>query len=310
MILIASPHFARHVTPPGHPERVERAHVLDAVATTWQRRGGLALAPRPATDEELLRVHTPAHLERMAATAGQAVMLDADTFTSPDSYEVALLAAGAAVQAAEHAVAEREPAFALVRPPGHHAEADRAMGFCFFNNVAVTAAAMIARGLARVAIVDIDVHHGNGTQAMFYDDPRVLYVSTHQFPFYPGTGAAEEIGAGDGRGFTVNVPMEAGSTDADYALVHREVVAPVLDEFRPELVLVSAGFDAHERDPLASMRMSTPGYAAVISQLRDAATRHGALALVTEGGYELTALAACVEASISVLGGRLHGSRG
>ncbi len=165
--------------------------MLDAVATKWLQRGGCTLAPRPATDEELVRVHTQAHIDRMAATAGQAVMLDADTFTSPDSYDIALLAAGATVQAAEHAVAEREPAFALVRPPGHHAEADRAMGFCLFNNVAVAAAAMIARGLERVAIVDIDVHHGNGTQAMFYDDPRVLYISTHQFPFYPGTGAAD-----------------------------------------------------------------------------------------------------------------------
>ena len=183
----------------------------------------------------------------MAATSGNAVMLDADTFTSPDSYEVARLAAGATVQAAEWALDHGEPAFALVRPPGHHAEADRAMGFCFFNNVAVAAAAMIARGLERIAIVDIDVHHGNGTQAMFYEEPRVLYISTHQFPFYPGTGAADEIGIGKGRGFTVNVAMEAGSTDADYALVHRDVVVPVLDDFQPQIVLVSAGFDAHER---------------------------------------------------------------
>ena len=303
MILVSSRLFSRHVTPPGHPERVERAHVLDTVCSSWTLRGGAALAPRPATGEELARVHTQAHIDRMAATASQAVMLDADTFTCPDSYEVAVLAAGATLRAAEHAIAEREPAFALVRPPGHHAEAHRAMGFCLFNNVAVAAAAMIARGLERVAIVDIDVHHGNGTQAMFYDDPRVLYVSTHQFPFYPGTGAPEEIGAGEGRGFTVNAPMEAGSTDADYELVHRELIAPVLDEFRPELVLVSAGFDAHERDPLASMRMTTTGYASVISQMRDTANRHGALALVTEGGYELTALAACLEASIAVLDG-------
>ncbi len=225
-------------------------------------------------------------------------MLDPDTFTSPDSYDIARLAAGATIQAAVHAVTEREPAFALVRPPGHHAEPHRAMGFCLFNNVAVAAAAMLARGLERVAIVDIDVHHGNGTQAIFYEEPRVLYVSTHQFPFYPGTGAADEMGAGEGRGFTVNVPMEAGSTDADYALVHREVVGPVLEEFRPELMLVSAGYDAHERDPLASMRMTTQGYAETVGHLRDVAARHGALALVTEGGYELTALAACIDASM------------
>ena len=303
VLLVGSPLFARHVTPPGHPERVERAHVLDAVTQAWSARGGLTLAPRPAADDELLRVHTRSHIDRMAATAGQAVMLDPDTFTSPESYAIARLAAGAAVQAAEYAVAEREPAFALVRPPGHHAEPDRAMGFCLFNNVAVAAAAMLARGLERVAIVDIDVHHGNGTQAMFYEEPRVLYVSTHQFPFYPGTGAAGEIGEGDGRGFTVNVPMEAGSADADYELVHREIIGPVLDAFRPALVLVSAGYDAHQRDPLASMRMTTDGYGAVVGHLRDVAARHGALALVSEGGYDLPSLGACLEQSVAVLGG-------
>ncbi len=231
-------------------------------------------------------------------------MLDPDTFTSSESYTIARLAAGATVQAAEHAVTEREPAFALVRPPGHHAEPHRAMGFCLFNNVAVAAAAMLARGLERVAIVDIDVHHGNGTQAMFYEEPRVLYVSTHQFPFYPGTGAADEIGEGDGRGFTVNIPMEAGSTDADFGLVHRELIEPVLDEFQPELVLVSAGYDAHERDPLASMRMTTDGYAAIVGHLHGVAARHGALALVTEGGYDLPSLGACLERSLAVLSGR------
>ena len=194
MLLFSSTRFARHVTPPGHPERVERAHVLDAAAARFVQRGGRATEPRPATDEELARIHTRAHLDRIAATAGQSAMLDPDTFTSPDSYEVALLAAGATIQAAEHAVTTREPAFALVRPPGHHAEADRAMGFCLFNNVAVAAAAMLARGLERVAIVDIDVHHGNGTQAIFYDDPRVLYISTHQFPFYPGRARRTKSG--------------------------------------------------------------------------------------------------------------------
>ena len=234
--------------------------MLDGVANRWALRGGRTIVPTPATVGELQRVHTQGHLERMAATAGQSVMLDADTFTSPDSYDIARLAAGAAVQAADHAVTEREAAVALVRPPGHHAEPDRAMGFCLFNNVAVAAAAMRARGLERVAIVDIDVHHGNGTQAMFYDDPHVLYVSTHQYPFYPGTGAADEIGAGDGAGFTVNVPMEAGCVDDDYTLVYRTIVIPVLDQFAPQLILVSAGYDAHERDPLASMRVTTEGY--------------------------------------------------
>jgi acetoin utilization deacetylase AcuC-like enzyme len=303
MLLITTPRFEEHLTPPGHPERVERAHVFDAVASRWAENGGEIAAPRRATREELTRVHDGAYVERVEATAGQAVMLDADTFTSPDTFEVALLAAGAAVQASEYALAKKAPGFALVRPPGHHAEKSRAMGFCLFNNVAVAAAAAVAGGLQRVAVVDIDVHHGNGTQWMFYDDRRVLYVSTHQHPFYPGTGAADEVGIERGVGYTVNVPLEAGATDADYDLVYRDAVVPVLDAFAPELLLVSAGFDAHERDPLASMRVTTAGYARVVRQLKQVADRHGVIALVTEGGYELTALAECLEASFAVLAG-------
>ncbi|MBA2603157.1 MAG: histone deacetylase, partial [Acidobacteria bacterium] len=218
MLLISSPRFEEHVSPPGHPERMERAHVFNAAAARWLERGGRSTAPRPATREELERVHAAAYLDELEGTAGRAVQLDADTYTSPESVEIAALAAGAAVQAALHALDGGEPAFALVRPPGHHAESDRAMGFCLYNNVAVAAAAARARGVERVAVVDIDVHHGNGTQWMFYTDPSVLYVSTHQFPFYPGTGAADEVGRGAGAGFTVNVPLEAGATDADYAL--------------------------------------------------------------------------------------------
>jgi acetoin utilization deacetylase AcuC-like enzyme len=303
MILVTSPRFEEHVTPPGHPERPERAHVFDAVAARWLEKGGRSMPPRAAAREDLLRVHDADYVAGIEATSGRAVMLDPDTFTSPESAEIARLAAGAAVQAAEHAREHREPAFAFVRPPGHHAERGRAMGFCLYNNVSVAAGAMLHRGVSRIAIVDIDVHHGNGTQSIFYADPRVLYVSTHQHPFYPGTGAADEIGAGDGQGFTVNVPLEAGCTDADYNLVHRAIVGPVLDEFAPELVLVSAGYDAHERDPLASMRLTTRGYAGVLRSIRDVAARHGQLALVTEGGYELTALAACLEASLLVLDG-------
>ena len=300
MILISSPRFEEHVTPPGHPERLERAHVFDVVATDFQRDGGTVLAPVAATREQLARVHSAEHIDRIAATAGTPAMLDADTFTSPESYEIALLAAGAAVQAAEHARSTREAALALVRPPGHHAERDTAMGFCLFNNVGVAAAQAIASGLERVAIIDIDVHHGNGTQWMFYDDPRVLYISSHQFPFYPGTGAADDVGRGDGRGFTVNLPLEAGATDADYDLVYRAVAEPVLEQFAPQLTLVSAGFDAHEADPLASMRMSAAGYSRIIGRLRRA-TGAGALALVTEGGYDLPALHECLEAAITAV---------
>ena len=300
MILIASDRFGAHVTPPGHPERIERAEVFDRVAAEWRARGGRSLAPAPASREALLRVHTGDHVAAIEGTAGRAAMLDPDTFTSPETAEVAQLAAGAAVAAVDHALQAREPAVALVRPPGHHAERDRAMGFCFYNNVAVAAAHALAGGLSRVAIVDIDVHHGNGTQWIFYDDPRVLYVSSHQFPFYPGTGAAGEVGLGAGAGLTVNIPLEAGATDADYQLAYGAIVRPVLEQFAPELVIVSAGFDAHERDPLASMRVSTEGYASLLNGLRTWSAG-SALAVVTEGGYDLTALGECIEASLLVL---------
>ena len=302
MILISSPRFEEHVTPPGHPERPERAHVLDVVASDFRNAGGRVLEPIAATREQLARVHTPEHIDRIAGTRGKPAMLDADTFTSPDSYDIALLAAGAAVQAATHAIGTRDNAFALVRPPGHHAERDKPMGFCLFNNVAIAAADAIASGLERVAIVDIDVHHGNGSQWNFYGDPRVLYMSSHQFPFYPGTGAADEVGHNDGAGFTFNVPLEAGATDADYDLVYREAIVPVLLEFKPQLTLISAGYDAHEADPLASMRMTASGYAGIVARLRDAALASGGLALATEGGYDLPALRECLEASIGVLG--------
>ncbi len=299
MLFIASERFEEHTTPPGHPERPERARVFSEVASRWKEKGVRVIEPRSATREELARVHDSAYINAITATAGRAVMLDPDTFTSPESYDIALLAAGAAVQAMEHALETRKPAFALVRPPGHHAERDRAMGFCLFNNVAVAAAAAIARGLSRVAVVDIDVHHGNGTQWMFYDDPRVLYVSTHQFPFYPGTGAADEVGRGPGKGYTMNVPLAAGATDAVYDRAYKTIVGR-LDEFAPELLLVSAGYDAHADDPLASMRVTTEGYAAIVAHLKTVADRHCPIAFVTEGGYDLDALGACLDATVAL----------
>ncbi|MBA3297863.1 MAG: histone deacetylase [Acidobacteria bacterium] len=303
MILISSPRFEEHGTPPGHPERPERAQVLSDVAADWREGGGSVLPPRPAMRVELARVHDVAYLDRIEAAAGTPSMLDPDTFTSPESYEIALLAAGAAVQAVEHALTKGETAFAFVRPPGHHAERDKAMGFCLYNNAAVAAAAALASGIERVAVVDIDVHHGNGTQWIFYGEPRVLYVSSHQFPFYPGTGAADDVGHGPGAGFTVNIPLEAGATDADYDLVYRDAVAPIVAQFKPQLTVVSAGFDAHEADPLASMRMSASGYARIVARLRAAAAQSGALALVTEGGYDLPALRDCLQATLSSLAG-------
>jgi acetoin utilization deacetylase AcuC-like enzyme len=307
LILIASDRFAEHQTPPGHPERPERAQVMEAVAERWRAGGGEVVAPRAASREQLARVHDAGYLKRISETAGQAVALDPDTYTSPESHEIALLAAGAAVDAVERAMAASSHAIlALVRPPGHHAERNRAMGFCLYNNVAVAAAHARTLGAARVAIVDYDVHHGNGTQHIFDRDPGVLYVSTHQYPYYPGTGAAEEVGEGDGAGFTVNVPLEAGATDEDYQFVFAQVVLPVLRQFRPDIILVSAGFDAHERDPLGGMRLTTGAFAAMTAELRAVADNccGGRIVLLAEGGYDLEALGASLDAVVRVLAGK------
>jgi acetoin utilization deacetylase AcuC-like enzyme len=306
VLLLTSPRFAEHLTPPGHPESPERADVLDAVAARWDQ-GRSARAPRPATREELERVHSSDYVEMLLGTAGRAAALDGDTFTSPASLEIAALAAGAAIQAADHALDMREPAFALVRPPGHHAERERAMGFCLYNNVAVAAAHALARGVERVAVLDYDVHHGNGTQWIFYGDPRVFYVSVHQHPFYPGTGAAGEIGSGAGEGFTLNAPIEAGATDGDYDRIFRELIVPEIRQFEPSLLLVSAGFDAHEDDPLGGMRVTTAGFGAWAAHLKSLAADAcgGSTAFVLEGGYNLRALAASLLATFDVLSGRV-----
>ena len=303
LVLVSSDAFERHLTPPGHPERPERAHVFDAVATAWRAGGGEVRAPRPATIDELAAVHDRDHIGRIAGTAGRAAMLDPDTFTSPESYDLACLAAGAALVGVDHAMAGDGPALVLVRPPGHHAERDRAMGFCLFNTVAVAAAYARARGARRVAVVDIDVHHGNGTQQIFEDDQSVLYVSTHQFPCYPGTGAVTEVGFGTGRGRTVNVPIEPGAGDDDYADVLARVVVPILTAFAADLTILSVGYDAHVADPLAQMQVTTAGYRAMLATLRAAAdaTSGGRLVVVTEGGYDLPALGACLDATVEVL---------
>ena len=306
LVVIASERFSDHQTPPGHPEAPERAEVMDVIAQEWLKRRGEVVAPRQATREQLLRVHSAEHVRRIAETTGTSVALDPDTYTSPDTYEVALLSAGAGVEMVERVLGGKDQrALALVRPPGHHAERNRAMGFCLFNNVAVAAAQARASGVGRVAIVDYDVHHGNATQHMFEADPAVLYVSLHQYPFYPGTGAAGEIGLGAGAGFTVNAPLEAGATDEDYRIVFAEVVLPILQQFDPDLILVSAGFDAHERDPLAGMRLTTGAFAAMTMDLRNAAEAccGGRIAAIVEGGYDLRALADSMRTVVDVLAG-------
>ena len=304
LILISSARFAEHQTPPGHPDCPERAEVMDAVAARWRKRGGEVAAPRAATHEQLARVHDADYLRRVSETFGRAVVLDPDTYTSPESHDIALLAAGAAVDAVERVLGgSHQTAFALVRPPGHHAERNRSMGFCLFNNVAVAAKHARTLGAERVAIVDFDVHHGNGTQHAFDADPDVLYVSTHQSPYYPGTGGSDEIGVGAGKGFTVNLPLEAGAVDDDYRLVFTDIIVPVLRQFGPALLLVSAGFDAHERDPLGSMRLTAASFGAMTSELRRVAEDccGGRMAFVSEGGYDLPALAASLDASVEIL---------
>jgi acetoin utilization deacetylase AcuC-like enzyme len=305
LTLFTSPIFADHLTPPGHPERVERFEVMQTVAAEFRQKGIAVREPRPASEAEIGRIHAAEHISLIKETAGRAVALDPDTFTSPRTWEAARMAAGAAVSAVDHVLDEGAGAraFALVRPPGHHAEHGRAMGFCFFNNIAVAAAHARARGISRVAIVDFDVHHGNGTQWSFYDDPAVLFVSSHQYPYYPGTGAAHDIGNGAGTGFTVNVPLSAGATDADYEIAYAQLALPILRQFRPELVLVSAGFDAHMDDPLAGMRLTSAYFGRLMRAVADVADAfsEGRLVAVTEGGYDLAGLASSLRASIGAL---------
>ncbi len=304
LVLVSSKRFVDHVTPAGHPERPERAQALEAVAAAFKEQGGEVIEPRLATDEDLLRVHTQEHVDAIVATRGKATMIDEDTFTSPDSDDIARLAAGAVLTGVDRALdgPKGSRALVLVRPPGHHAEADRAMGFCLYSNIAIGAAYARSRGCARVAIVDYDVHHGNGTQWIFYEDPTVLFASSHQYPFYPGTGAASERGRGPGLGFTLNLPLGVGSKDDEIERKYAEQVIPAVRAFKPDLLMISAGFDAHEMDPLGQLRMTTEGFGRLTKALIDLATEvcDGRAVLVTEGGYDLKALSDSLKAVIDV----------
>ncbi|MFN2269959.1 MAG: histone deacetylase [Anaerolineae bacterium] len=293
---VYSPIYLEH-DQPSHPENARRLKRILEMLEREDVLGRLTLLePRRATDEELERVHTPEHIAqvRQMARAGGG-NLDLDTYMAPASFDAALMAAGGLVRAVEAVLAgEIDNGFALVRPPGHHATPTRAMGFCLFNNVAVAARAALAEGRAeRVFIVDFDVHHGNGTQDVFASDPAVFYASTHQYPYYPGTGHWGETGYGDGEGTVLDVPLPPGVGDAGYAQIFAELIGPLAERFQPDLLLVSAGYDAHWNDPLAQMNLSLQGYAWLGRDLVDMAQQlcNGRIVFALEGGYQLDVLA-------------------
>lgn len=309
--IVKDPIYFKHLTLDGHPESPERLRVIykilsDDVSFRELRK----IKPRIAQVEELMLFHKLHYIERIRQESTKQVsFLDMDTIISRGSFEVACYAVGGVLEAID-AVMRNEitNAFVLCRPPGHHAEPAKGMGFCIFNNVSIGAAYALQKySLERILIVDWDLHHGNGTQDFFYDDPRVLYFSIHEFPSYPGSGRIEEIGIDRGRGFTINVPLFSGLGDSEYIMVMENVLKPVAMEFSPDLILVSAGFDPYHGDPLGGMKVSEEGFSFMTKQLMDIADQccHGRLILVLEGGYSIDGIGRCVREVIRQLTGSL-----
>jgi acetoin utilization deacetylase AcuC-like enzyme len=311
--LIKDDRYLEHNAGEGHPESPDRLRVIhDLVRKEF---GELPLIPpRLATEDEIALVHDPFYIQTVAKTEGRAhSQLDADTGLSARSYEIARLAAGGllngidALLDPQSAIDASQAVFAFVRPPGHHAEPDRGMGFCLFNNVAIAARyANEKYGLRRVLIVDWDLHHGNGTQKTFYEDPTVLFFSSHQYPYYPGTGNFDEIGNGPGKGFTINAPFPTGFGDAEYYHIYSTVLKPIALEYRPELILVSAGFDPYVGDPLGGMGVTGPGFGALAGIVQDIANRvcKGKVLLTLEGGYDPRGLREGVRSVLNALQGQ------
>ncbi|MEM9009604.1 MAG: histone deacetylase family protein [Pseudomonadota bacterium] len=308
--LFTHPDCLTHVTPEGHPERVARLEAVLAALDAPKFANLDRWEAPPATDEALLRAHPTAHLARMAKAVPESgqVPLDPDTYATPGSEIASRRAAGAVVAAVDLVLSGGAAnAFCAVRPPGHHAERAQAMGFCFYSSIAVGALhALDHHGLSRVAVVDFDVHHGNGTQDVLWEEPRIRFASTHQMPLYPGTGAAEERGSADQ---ILNVPLPPGADGAVFRRAVGERILPELDAFAPELVLISAGFDAHQADPLANLALDESDFVWVTEKLADLAARHagGRLVSTLEGGYDLEALAASTAAHVAVLMERGNG---
>ena len=304
--LVSDPVYLKHDT----GQHVENASRLEAITSHLEQTGLVRqltpIKPRPATTEELSLVHSENHISSIQKTAERGGgWLDADTVVSAGSYEAALYAAGGVIKATAAVLSgEVSSAFALVRPPGHHATPRQAMGFCLFNNVAITAKyALTEFNLERILIIDFDVHHGNGTQEAFYDNPQVFYISTHLYPYYPGTGRTEETGGGSAKGTTLNIPMPAGCGDAEYQQVFESVVVPAAQRFNPRLILVSAGYDAHWADVLTMMQISVTGFAGMVRIIAGLAGElcDGRMVFGLEGGYDLAALSSSVQATLDLL---------
>ncbi len=296
---IYDPIFLKHDTGFGHPECADRLRsILHHIEPIKEQL--LWIEPIRISRDLLENVHPDEHIELVELSSNAGSAIDADTQTSPDSYQAALKAAGAGISAVD-AVASGKvfSTFAAVRPPGHHATTHRSMGFCLFNNIAVTARYAQEAGYEKVFIVDFDVHHGNGTQEIFYDDPTVFYFSTHQFPSYPGTGGSDETGSGEGEGFTLNAPLFAGSVDDDIIPVYEETLHEAVEAFDPDIILVSAGYDLHRADPLASLEITTEGVAAIVAAIMDSSDVPKLFFL--EGGYNLEALGECVARTLKVM---------
>ena len=304
--LVYHPVYLEHDTGQ-HPENASRLEqTLELLVQSRVRQQLVEVPAVPASMDDLLLVHSAGHISQVERTAQSGGgWLDADTVVSPRSYEAALYAAGGLLQATEAVVSHNlDSAFALVRPPGHHATRTDAMGFCLFNNIAVAARqAIVKHGLSRVLIADFDVHHGNGTQDIFYDNPSVLFFSTHQYPFYPGTGSIEETGSGKGEGSITNVPLPARCGDKEYLQVFEQILIPAARRFQPQIILVSAGYDAHWADGLAQMQVTTTGFAQIAGILTDLASElcQQRLVFSLEGGYHLPALAHSIKATLEVL---------
>ena len=294
--IVKDERFMMHEMGLMHPESPKRLEAIyEEIAKSGIEKDLVLISPREATKDELLYIHREHYISKIESTQGKAyTYLDPDTQTNAYSYEAALLAAGGLCEAIKGVIdGDMDNAFALVRPPGHHAEADRAMGFCIFNNVAIGARyAQRVFDIKRVLIVDWDLHHGNATQHSFEDDPSVLYFSTHQYPYYPGTGRFNEIGLKEGMHYTVNLPLSPGYGDCEYVYLYENVLRPIAEDFSPQLVLVSAGFDIYMGDPLGGMRVSPDGFSAICRVIMNIAERccNGRLVITLEGGYNLEGL--------------------